>query len=47
MVLRRAKKCGDGTRFLDDDHAHKDPVWGFGDKDIPREDIVELAKMQN
>ncbi|XP_016938630.4 stearoyl-CoA desaturase 5 [Drosophila suzukii] len=47
MVLRRARKCGDGTRFLDDDFAHKDPVWGFGDKDIPREDIVELAKMQN
>lgn len=47
MVIRRAAKCGDGTRFLDDDYAHKDQVWGFGDKDIPREDLQELAKMQN
>ncbi|KAH8246958.1 hypothetical protein KR032_005050 [Drosophila birchii] len=47
MVLRRAEKCGDGTRFLSDDFAHKDSVWGFGDKDIPCEDLVELAKMQN
>ncbi|KAH8382838.1 hypothetical protein KR009_005524 [Drosophila setifemur] len=47
MILRRAAKCGDGTRFLDDAFAHKDQVWGFGDKDIPCEDLVELAKMQN
>ncbi|SPP89933.1 acyl-CoA desaturase [Drosophila guanche] len=47
MVKRRAAKCGDGTRFLDDEFAHKDQVWGFGDKDLPREDFAELAKMQN
>ncbi|KAL7728088.1 hypothetical protein ACLKA6_002235 [Drosophila palustris] len=47
MVKRRAAKCGDGTRFLSDEYAHKNQVWGFGDCDLPREDIVELAKMQN
>ncbi|XP_068153051.1 acyl-CoA Delta-9 desaturase [Drosophila tropicalis] len=47
MIKRRAAKCGDGTRFLSDDYAHKDQVWGFGDRDLPREDIAELAKMQN
>ncbi|EDV93160.1 acyl-CoA Delta-9 desaturase [Drosophila grimshawi] len=47
MVLRRAAKCGDGSRFLSDEYAHKDQVWGFGDCDLPREDIVELSKMQN
>ncbi|KAH8409742.1 hypothetical protein KR222_003685 [Zaprionus bogoriensis] len=46
MVLRRAAKCGDGTRFLSDEYAHKDQVWGFGDRDLPREDLAELAKMQ-
>ncbi|KAH8360074.1 hypothetical protein KR093_010471 [Drosophila rubida] len=47
MVKRRAAKCGDGTRFLSDEYAHKNQVWGFGDRDLPCEDIVELAKMQN
>ncbi|XP_062125679.1 LOW QUALITY PROTEIN: acyl-CoA Delta-9 desaturase [Drosophila sulfurigaster albostrigata] len=47
MVKRRAAKCGDGSRFLSDEYAHKNQVWGFGDRDLPCEDIVELAKMQN
>ncbi|XP_023176539.1 acyl-CoA desaturase isoform X3 [Drosophila hydei] len=47
MVMRRAAKCGDGTRFLSDEYAHKNQVWGFGDRDLPREDLAELAKMQN
>ncbi|EDW14556.1 acyl-CoA desaturase isoform X2 [Drosophila mojavensis] len=47
MVKRRAAKCGDGTRFLSDEYAHKNQVWGFGDRDLPREDLAELAKMQN
>jgi len=46
MILRRAKKCGDGTRFLNDDFAHKDQVWGYGDKDLPTEDIAELKNMK-
>ncbi|XP_067619742.1 acyl-CoA Delta-9 desaturase [Eurosta solidaginis] len=46
MIKRRAAKCGDGTRFLNDEFAHKDQVWGYGDRDIPREDANELAKME-
>lgn len=46
MIKRRALKCGDGTRFLSDEYAHKDQVWGYGDKDLPQEDLQEL-KQQN
>ncbi|XP_061399660.1 acyl-CoA Delta-12 desaturase-like [Musca vetustissima] len=46
MILRRAKKCGDGSRFLTDEFAHKDAVWGYGDKDIPKDDLQELTKMK-
>ena len=47
MILRRAAKCGDGTRFLTDEYAHKDQVWGFGDRDLAKEDISELSKMKD
>ncbi|TMW52723.1 hypothetical protein DOY81_002173 [Sarcophaga bullata] len=47
MVKRRALKCGDGTRFLSDEFAHKDQVWGYGDKDLPQEDLQELTKMKS
>lgn len=33
MVRRRALRSGDGTH-----------VWGFGDKDLPEEDVVELEQ---
>lgn len=46
MILRRAAKCGDGSRFLTDEFAHKDQVWGYGDKDLPLEDLEELNKMK-
>uniref|UniRef100_A0A0K8UZM8 Acyl-CoA Delta(11) desaturase n=3 Tax=Bactrocera latifrons TaxID=174628 RepID=A0A0K8UZM8_BACLA len=46
MIKRRAVKCGDGTRFLTDEYAHKDQVWGYGDRDIPKEDAIELANMK-
>ena len=46
MIKRRAAKCGDGSRFLTDEFAHKDQVWGYGDRDIPKEDAIELAKMK-
>uniref|UniRef100_A0A8W7PTD3 Fatty acid desaturase domain-containing protein n=1 Tax=Anopheles coluzzii TaxID=1518534 RepID=A0A8W7PTD3_ANOCL len=39
VVARRAAKCGDGTRFLSDEYAHQDAVWGYGDQDIPKEDV--------
>lgn len=47
MVARRAAKCGDGTHFLNDENAHENPLWGYGDKDIPKEDISELKNMKN
>ncbi|CAD6992219.1 unnamed protein product [Ceratitis capitata] len=46
MIKRRAAKCGDGSRFLSDEFAHKDQVWGYGDRDLQKEDAIELAKMQ-
>lgn len=47
MIKRRALKCGDGTRFISDECAHKDQVWGYGDKDLPPEDLQELEKMNS
>ncbi|XP_055853633.1 acyl-CoA Delta-9 desaturase [Episyrphus balteatus] len=47
MVARRAAKCGDGSHFLCDAFAHKDQVWGYGDKDVQQEDAVELAAMKD
>lgn len=46
MVARRAAKCGDGSHYLCDAFAHKDQVWGYGDKDVLKEDAAELAKMK-
>lgn len=46
MIERRAKKCGDGSHFLDHEHAHKDAIWGYGDKDIPLEDLQDLNAMR-
>lgn len=45
MIKRRALKCGDGSRFLTDEFAHKNQVWGYGDKDLLPEDLQELSKM--
>uniref|UniRef100_A0A1B0B1J9 Fatty acid desaturase domain-containing protein n=1 Tax=Glossina palpalis gambiensis TaxID=67801 RepID=A0A1B0B1J9_9MUSC len=45
MIKRRALKCGDGSRFLTDEFAHKNQVWGYGDKDLMPEDLQELNKM--
>ncbi|XP_055904377.1 acyl-CoA Delta-9 desaturase [Eupeodes corollae] len=45
MIARRAAKCGDGSHFLNDAFAHKDQVWGYGDKDVLKEDAAELATM--
>lgn len=46
IVERRAAKYGDGTRFLSDECAHRDPVWGFGDRDIAQEDLDEILRRQ-
>lgn len=45
MIHRRAQKYGDGTHWMDHENAHKDPIWGYGDKDIPLEDLKDLKKM--
>lgn len=47
MISRRVEKCGDGSHFLNHENVHKNAVWGFGDKDIPPEDIAELKSMEN
>ena len=45
MIARRVLKSGDGTHYLSHDQAHKNALWGFGDKDISEEDLKELKKM--
>ena len=37
MIRRRANKYGDGS--------HDNQVWGYGDRDIPNEDLRELEQM--
>ena len=46
VVARRAAKCCDGTRFLSDEYAHQDAVWGYGDQDIPKEDVDAIVRTQ-
>ncbi|XP_055597957.1 acyl-CoA Delta-9 desaturase [Uranotaenia lowii] len=46
IIERRAAKYGDGTRFLTDDYAHRDAVWGFGDRDITADDLEDLLRSQ-
>ncbi|XP_058453863.1 acyl-CoA Delta-9 desaturase-like [Malaya genurostris] len=46
IIERRAAKYGDGTRFLTDEYAHKDAVWGFGDQDIQQEDLEDILRLQ-
>ncbi|XP_052890675.1 acyl-CoA Delta-9 desaturase [Anopheles moucheti] len=46
VVARRAAKCGDGTHFLTDEYAHQDAVWGYGDQDIPKEDVDAIVRTQ-
>lgn len=39
MVRRRADRSGDGT--------YLEPLWGYGDLDIPKEDLQELEMMDS
>ncbi|XP_008550318.1 acyl-CoA Delta-9 desaturase [Microplitis demolitor] len=41
MIRRRADRTGDGT------HTHDKNVWGYGDKDIPYDDLKELDTMDS
>lgn len=47
IIARRAAKYGDGTRFLTDEYAHKDPVWGYGDEDISHDDLEDIERIQS
>jgi stearoyl-CoA desaturase (delta-9 desaturase) len=46
MIARRALKTGDGSHYLSHDEAHKNSVYGFGDKDMDEADRKELEAMQ-
>lgn len=45
MVKKRAARTGDGTRIdrdqKSDHHSHDDAIWGWGDVDMPTEDIAD------
>jgi stearoyl-CoA desaturase (delta-9 desaturase) len=38
MIKKRVQRTGDGTHPFSKEHSHKGEVWGWGDKDMPRED---------
>jgi stearoyl-CoA desaturase (Delta-9 desaturase) len=38
IVLQRVQRTGDGSYDNHEDHMHAGP-WGWGDKDIPSEDL--------
>lgn len=45
MIKRRAMRTGDGSYFLSHEEAHKNSIYGYGDKDIDEQDRLELEKM--
>jgi stearoyl-CoA desaturase (delta-9 desaturase) len=45
MIARKAEKSGDGSHFLSHDEAHKDSLWGYGDKDLAEEDEEALKRL--
>lgn len=47
MIARRVLKSGDGTHFLSHEEAHKNSIYGYGDKDIDPADQADLEKMTN
>lgn len=47
MIAKRAQKTGDGSHFLSHDEAHKNSIWGFGDKDIDIDEQIILDQMNN
>jgi stearoyl-CoA desaturase (delta-9 desaturase) len=46
MIRRRAKRTGDGSRDsggpVEELHEIDNSLWGWGDKDMPEEDIKEV-----
>lgn len=47
MIARRAVKHGDGSFVIDHHNPDITAVWGYGDADIPKEDIAELETMND
>ncbi|CRK98772.1 CLUMA_CG012124, isoform A [Clunio marinus] len=47
MISRRVMKSGDGTHFLSHEEAHKNAIYGYGDKDIDPDDQEDLDNMKN
>jgi len=45
MIARRVAKSGDGSHYLSHDEAHKNSIYGYGDKDIDQADQEELDRM--
>lgn len=47
MIARRVAKSGDGSHFLSHEEAHKNSIYGYGDKDIDQLDQQDLDKQKN
>lgn len=47
MIHRRVAKSGDGTHYLSHEEAHKNSIYGYGDKDIDPADQECLEKMKD
>lgn len=47
MIARRVLKSGDGSHFLSHEEAHKNGIYGYGDKDIDPEDKAILDQQKD
>lgn len=47
MIARRVAKSGDGSHYLSHDEAHKNSIYGYGDKAIDPADRKDLERMRN
>lgn len=45
MIARRVLKTGDGSHYLSHDEAHKNSIYGYGDKDMDPDDQKDLDKI--
>lgn len=45
MIARRVLKSGDGSHYLSHDEAHKNSIYGYGDKDMDPDDQKDLDKI--
>jgi len=47
MIARRVMKSGDGSHFLSHEEAHKNSIYGYGDKDIDPADQEDLDRVRD